>query len=436
MTRNAPRTHRMAARTVGLAVVVALAGAAAVLPAATASASTPTAPHAVSSSQVTHTGLKYSADHPAKAPMRLMGAKVATPAASVNLKPWAVTVGNQGDHESCVGWAIGYELMGLEANRAGLAHGTFAPYYVFSQINGGFDQPTDPLDAMNIIAAQGVDTIPHYWQEANGNDDPITRPDQSEVANAAPFRVVGVQQWFYARAAGLDGIAAIKAALTAGHPVAIGMRLHKGFYDMRFNSGITFDSDNAGADLGGHEVLAVGYDSSGLLIQNSWDTSFGAGGFATLGWNVVQTDVNSAFSITGFASKQTTTSTDKTPPTVTAPNSLPQLYSSTSTTGVTSYTTTFTASDASGIAATALDVSVYGAAYTALTLPSATATSGSYNLTPGHTYRFISAAQDKAGNWSAWAMGRRSGSAATPRPRPPTRPAGWRPPGPRRSTGP
>ena len=38
---------------------------------------------------------------------------------------------------------------------------------------------------------------------------------------------------------------------------------------------------------GGHAVLIVGYDNTGLYIQNSWGTSWGSKGFAILPWDLV-----------------------------------------------------------------------------------------------------------------------------------------------------
>lgn len=34
--------------------------------------------------------------------------------------------------------------------------------------------------------------------------------------------------------------------------------------------------------MGGHAVAVVGYDETGLIIKNSWGTSFGRGGYTTL----------------------------------------------------------------------------------------------------------------------------------------------------------
>lgn len=418
MTTTTTRRHRLLARSLGVTLAVAVAGAVVTLPATSARAATTATPQAVATvpaaakAHLPGAGLRLPSQLPTKAMPALNKAKVAgTLKASVDLRSLAMPVRHQGDHQSCVGWAIGYALMGLEAKAHGYTPPTFAPYYIYSQINGGKDQPTYALDAMSRLLSYGDDSVPDYWQETNlltvgGTDDPITPPTAAEYANGAAWKISGYQtEVTQGYIAGVTGMNNIKQALSDGHPVAIGIYLRPGF-DAMMGSGVSYDNDNTKAIRGGHEILAVGYTADGLLIQNSWGPTFGLNGFALLAWNVVQTDITSAFSITGFAGSYTTpTSTDKTAPVVGLPNSVPALGTTSGTAGATYYTTSFTASDASGIAATQVDVSVDGGTWVQLNLPSAAATSFNYVLNPGHSYQFIAAAQDKAGNWSGWSYG-------------------------------
>ncbi len=68
---------------------------------------------------------------------------------------------------------------------------------------------------------------------------------------------------------------------------------------------------------------------------------------------------------------------------------------------------TWSASDSSGIAMYQLQRSADGRAYSSLTLPTATTTAITSALSANHNYRFRVRAQDRAGNWSAWAYGPR-----------------------------
>jgi subtilisin family serine protease len=71
---------------------------------------------------------------------------------------------------------------------------------------------------------------------------------------------------------------------------------------------------------------------------------------------------------------------------------------------------TWSATDANGILAYAARVKVNGGGWQSMSLPSATATAMTLDLTPGTTYQFSIAARDKVGIWSAW----KDGTAFTP----------------------
>jgi hypothetical protein len=57
-----------------------------------------------------------------------------------------------------------------------------------------------------------------------------------------------------------------------------------------------------GPILGGHALVAVGYNANGLVVENSWGTAWGAGGYATLGWDFVGKYVMEASVTSGFSS--------------------------------------------------------------------------------------------------------------------------------------
>ena len=325
--------------------------------------------------------------------------KVSAPV-SYDISSYHVAVGNQGSTQSCVAWAIGYALMGWQARRAGLADPGFAPYYVYSQINNGVDAGSSPADAINIVTSQGVDTTADYWQQTSTDLKVrlFTQPTAAERANAAQWRATAaVTPLFSGYAAGTAGIDQIKSTIAAGEPVAILMRDRAGLKALTSTSNL--DSDVTGNYVDNHEVLALAYNATGLFVQNSWGTGWGSAGFGWLSWNVVQQDVIAAHYVAGLARS---TAGDTTGPSVSAPASLPQLGSSLATSGVTKFVTSFSATDSSGVASTLVDVQVDGGTWTALTLAAATTTSFTYDLAPGHTYRFSASAYDTKGNWSGW----------------------------------
>jgi hypothetical protein len=145
---------------------------------------------------------------------------------------------------------------------------------------------------------QGSDTRAHYSHDDN---DWASQPDQSERDNAANYKITGYNVLF--QGGGQAGNAsALKTALAAGKPAAITIVVRSGFDAMwDKNTDNAVDDDISGTVRGAHEVLALGYDSDGLVIQNSWGASWANHGFTKLSWRVVAHDVLEAETIDGVA---------------------------------------------------------------------------------------------------------------------------------------
>jgi hypothetical protein len=97
----------------------------------------------------------------------------------------------------------------------------------------------------------------------------------------------------------------------------IALPVRRGFVALTWNDDPkAVDDDITSAPSGHHVVLAVGYNQSGLLIQNSWGTHWANAGFGWVSWRVVQHDLDEAYTIDGFAKDLATV----TPGSVTAPS--------------------------------------------------------------------------------------------------------------------
>src|SRR5262249_47980414 len=142
---------------------------------------------------------------------------------------------------------------------------------------------------------------------------------------------------------------------------------------------------------GYHEVLALGYDQTGLWIQNSWGSAWGWNGLARITWSVVDQDVYTAYTTYGFApSSGPNPSKDTTPPTMSA---VSQQFTQDATITDTTAPVTFhwSAADASGITAYAVYVKTDAGKYTYQQSASA-GTSYNFALSFGHTYQVAVAA--------------------------------------------
>jgi Papain family cysteine protease len=225
---------------------------------------------------------------------------------SVDLSAYDVPVGNQGNVESCVTWAIDYAMLGWYSRQAGKPVQLFNPMYTYSQIHiSPGDGGSSASDALNVAQTQGNDSMAHY---SHSTVDWFDTPNTSERANASNFRISGSQTLFSntsGQGGGPAGQTMIQNALASGKPVAIGLPIRPGFDNMGHDVSAV-DTDITGTIRGGHEVLAVGYDQNGLVIQNSWGTTWGfprngdSGGYGRLSWRVVWQDVFQANTISGL----------------------------------------------------------------------------------------------------------------------------------------
>jgi hypothetical protein len=239
-------------------------------------------------------GARLPAGRVAPQPARISALAVLP--ASVDLRKWAVTPGNQGQVGSCVTWAIDYAMLGWYAKFDGRVGQPFAPMYTYSQIHlGSGDGGSFPSDAFEVARTQGNDTRAHYPQ---GDYNWQTAPSAAERANAAQFKIKNPVTLFMG--ADQTGSAALlKHAVATNHPVAIEVAVRSGF-DFLAPGAAAVDDDVSSAVRGYHEVLAVGYDAAGLIVQNSWGTGWANGGFGRISWRVVQNDVWEGDTIDGF----------------------------------------------------------------------------------------------------------------------------------------
>ncbi len=229
-------------------------------------------------------------------PSVVHGLAVATVAlpASVDLTPYAMPVGNQGDVGSCAAWATDYTALGYWENKEGIAGGGLEPMYTYSQVTGGVDDGSTIEGNLAVDEQQGVDDQSDYWQ---GNFDYWDQPTAAETTHAANWRLTSYADLpTNTTSDSTVTQQSIEAALAAGMPVVIGIPVYDNFFDVTAADGGYYDSISG--DLAGyHAITALGYNASGLVIENSWGSGWGNGGFATLGWDFVNGYVFDAVSV-------------------------------------------------------------------------------------------------------------------------------------------
>ena len=111
-----------------------------------------------------------------------------------------------------------------------------------------------------------------------------------------PAAVSKIGSWLYVNAGTTPAdLNAIKSALAAYGPLVTSMDVYYDFYSYR--SGIYEYA--TGAYQGGHAILIVGYmddasrsDGGYFIVKNSWGTGWGSGGFFSIGYSQLSSQVN------------------------------------------------------------------------------------------------------------------------------------------------
>jgi hypothetical protein len=207
----------------------------------------------------------------------LLGAPGANPTlpSSVDLSKDFPLPGNQGHQNSCVGWALGYAIKTYQEHvelgwSLEAPEHQFSPAYIYNQLNGGQDNGTRYVDALNLIVDQGVATLARM---PYSDRDFLTQPSAAARQEASEFKA---KAWKNA-----NGVLDAKAALANRLPVFMVIQLVSDIHGLRGPDAV-YNTFN-GAFEGGHGVAAVGYDDNryggAFKIMNSWGREFGDGGY-------------------------------------------------------------------------------------------------------------------------------------------------------------
>jgi Papain family cysteine protease len=193
----------------------------------------------------------------------------------VDLSGKLPTPGNQGKQSSCVAWATGYALKAYQEKIETNQFYNFSPSFIYNQINHGRDGGSDIIEALNLLSQQGVctkDVMPY------NENDYLTKPNDFQNNKAKKYKID------YWRRVNIRDIKEVKAQINAGYPIVFGAVVDEGFTKFKKNdSSKSIWRKPLGKTMGGHAMLAIGYDDDkrAFKIINSWGTEWGEDGY---GW--------------------------------------------------------------------------------------------------------------------------------------------------------
>jgi C1A family cysteine protease len=198
--------------------------------------------------------------------------------AEMDLRIGCSPVEDQGELGSCTANALvgALEFLELKAGRPLVDLSRLFLYYDERAMEGtvGEDAGAEIRDGVKSLVKQGV------CPEKNW---PYRIASFAKKPSAACYRQAAAHQLLsYHR---IQSLAQMRGCLAEGYPFVFGFTVYESFESAAVARTGTVRMPGAGEQvLGGHAVMAVGYDDRAkrVLVRNSWGAAWGRGGYFTL----------------------------------------------------------------------------------------------------------------------------------------------------------
>ena len=204
------------------------------------------------------------------------------PPIDMHLGIFMQAVKDQGDLGACTAFTGAADREAIAAQFQ-LRRVTLSPrflYYEERKLNGTLDQGdcgSDGQTSCQVLQSVGICLEEADPYDVKKFDVP---PTDDMVASAANFKAGAYHSIF-----ALDDV---KTCINSGYRMRVGMSVYESFEDTGSNGLVPVPNTKREALLGGHEVLAWGYDDTisvpgaqgpgAVRFRNSWGTSWGLGG--------------------------------------------------------------------------------------------------------------------------------------------------------------
>jgi C1A family cysteine protease len=196
---------------------------------------------------------------------------------SVDLRPACPAVYDQGDLGSCTANAI---AGAIEFDLLNQQQPSFTPSRLFIYYNERVieknvrcDTGAQIRDGMKSVVSQGA-CPENMWPYVI--DEWSDQPPDSCYQTAQQHRAIQYQSL-------MQDLNQMKACLASGRPFIFGFTVYDSFRSVGQTGHATVPGPGEGI-LGGHAVLAVGYDDSQqwFIVRNSWGANWGLQGYFTM----------------------------------------------------------------------------------------------------------------------------------------------------------
>jgi C1A family cysteine protease len=211
----------------------------------------------------------------------------------VDLRPSCPPVYDQGDLGSCTANAIGaaFQFLQVKQGKPGFVPSRLFIYYNERLLEGTVDTDSGAMirDGMKTVNHEGAPPETS-WPYTIGNFR--QKPPQKAYTEGLDNQVL-----IYRRV--VRDLNQMKACLATGFPFVFGFSVYTSFESPDVaKTGVMPMPASSEQLLGGHAVLAVGYDdaTSRFLIRNSWGDGWGIKGYFTMPYTyLTQRNLSSDF---------------------------------------------------------------------------------------------------------------------------------------------
>ena len=212
---------------------------------------------------------------------------------NVDLRAKCPPVYDQGQLGSCTANAIGGAIQ-FEQMKQGAT--SFVPSRLFIYYNErvvehtvNSDSGAQIRDGMKVVAKQGAPPETDWPYDITKF---AIKPPANAYADAAKNKVTSYQRV-------TRTLSQFKGCLASGYPFVLGFTVYDGFESTTVAQTGHAQMPQAGEKVvGGHAVLAVGYDDQNqwFIVRNSWGDSWGMSGYFTLPYQyLLETNLSDDF---------------------------------------------------------------------------------------------------------------------------------------------
>jgi C1A family cysteine protease len=236
----------------------------------------------------------YDLDHLTSSGLRATLSMAGAPPASVDLRAYDVPIVDQGNLGSCTANALAGLLGWYIKKTTGMNYvaSRLFTYYMTRLLEGRPANQDTGATIRGTIGSLAVFGVPPETSSLKGIVWPYTISKFSQIppmaVSLAALAYQGVTYALIDKPGTQDVLGTIKSVLAAGFPMEFGFDVFSS-YPSASKTGIFAVPKPGEQIVGGHAVMAVGYDDSmqALLIRNSWGLVGNAGYFWLPYWYIL-----------------------------------------------------------------------------------------------------------------------------------------------------